>query len=53
MMEGKSEQIVFVVDDDPSMRVALANLFRSMDLNVEVFSSAAELLASRYHRNLG
>ena len=28
------------------MRVALTNLFRSMDLNVEVFSSAAELLQS-------
>jgi FixJ family two-component response regulator len=46
-MEGKSEQIVFVVDDDPSMRAALTNLFRSMELDVEVFSSAAELLASR------
>jgi FixJ family two-component response regulator len=40
------EHIVFVVDDDPSMRVALTNLFRSMDLNVEVFSSTAELLQS-------
>jgi FixJ family two-component response regulator len=46
-MEGKSEQIVFVVDDDPSMRAALTNLFRSMELDVEVFSSAAELLASK------
>jgi FixJ family two-component response regulator len=46
MMEGKSEEIVFVVDDDQSMRVALTNLFRSMEINVEVFSSAAELLAS-------
>jgi FixJ family two-component response regulator len=40
------EHIVLVVDDDPSMRVALTNLFRSMDLNVEVFSSTAELLQS-------
>ena len=47
MMERKSGQIVFVVDDDPSMRAALTNLFRSMDLDVEVFSSAAELLASK------
>jgi FixJ family two-component response regulator len=43
-MEVKSEQIVFVVDDDPSMRAALTNLFRSMILDVKVFSSAAELL---------
>jgi FixJ family two-component response regulator len=45
-MEVKSEQIVFVVDDDPSMRAALTNLFRSMSLDVKVFSSAAELLQS-------
>jgi FixJ family two-component response regulator len=40
------EHIVFVVDDDQSMRVALTNLFQSMDFNVEVFGSAAELLES-------
>ena len=45
-MEVKSEQIVFVVDDDPSMRAALTNLFRSMSLDVKVFSSATELLQS-------
>jgi FixJ family two-component response regulator len=44
---SKSEPIVFVVDDDPSMRVALTNLFRSMDLSVEVFGSAAELLQTK------
>jgi FixJ family two-component response regulator len=38
------EPTVFVVDDDPSMRAALANLFRSMDLGVEVFGSATEFL---------
>lgn len=38
---------VFVVDDDASMRQALATLFRSMDLRVEVFGSAAELLQSK------
>jgi FixJ family two-component response regulator len=38
------EPTVFVVDDDPSMRVALANLFRSIDLGVEVFGSATEFL---------
>jgi FixJ family two-component response regulator len=38
------EPTVFVVDDDPSMRVALTHLFRSMDLGVEVFGSANEFL---------
>jgi FixJ family two-component response regulator len=46
MMEAKPEQIVFVVDDDESMRVALKNLFRSMSLHVEVFSTATALLES-------
>src|SRR6267143_5178212 len=41
------EPIVFVVDDDPSMRVALINLFRSMDLGVEGFGSASELLQTK------
>jgi len=36
--------IVFVVDDDEGMRLALVNLFESVDLTVEVFSSAQELL---------
>jgi FixJ family two-component response regulator len=48
-MNEKSElkQIVFVVDDDQSMRVALTYLFQSMNLPVKVFSSAAELLQSK------
>jgi FixJ family two-component response regulator len=43
-MESKFEQIVFVVDDDESMRIALTYLFRSMNLHVEAFSTPAELL---------
>ena len=48
-MEEKQElhPIVYVVDDDLSMRVALTNLFRSMNLAVEVFGSAPELLQSK------
>ena len=42
----ETEPIVFVVDDDPSMRQALANLFRSVGLRAEVFGSARELLES-------
>ena len=41
------QQIVLVVDDDESMRVALSYLFRSMNLPVKVFNSAAELLQSK------
>jgi FixJ family two-component response regulator len=37
--------IVFVVDDDPSMREALGNLFRSVGMRVEPFASSAEFLA--------
>jgi FixJ family two-component response regulator len=44
---GAKEPIVFVIDDDASMRRALTNLFQSVGLAVEVFSSAAEMLQSR------
>jgi len=43
----ESEAIVFVVDDDPSMRKALSNLFRSVGLRAEVFGSAREWLDSK------
>ena len=46
-MEEGSEQIVFVVDDDESMRVALTYLFQSMNLRVEVFSTATAFLESK------
>jgi FixJ family two-component response regulator len=38
------EPIVFVIDDDASMRRALTNLFQSVGLKVEVFGSASEML---------
>jgi FixJ family two-component response regulator len=41
------EPIVFVIDDDESMRRALANLFQSVGLRVEVFGSASEMLQSK------
>jgi FixJ family two-component response regulator len=41
------EPIVFVVDDDASVRRALTNLFQSVGLTVEVFGSAPELLQSK------
>jgi len=41
-MQESPEQLVFVVDDDESVRIALTYLFRSMKLDVRVFRSAAE-----------
>jgi FixJ family two-component response regulator len=38
--------IVFVVDDDPSVRTSTARLVRSAGFEVETFGSAAEFLAS-------
>src|SRR5258705_1194353 len=43
---AQSEPIVFIVDDDASVRVALSNLFRSVGLRVEVFGAALDLLQS-------
>lgn len=45
--KNEPQHVVFVVDDDESMRVALSYLFQSMSLPVKVFSSAAELLKSK------
>jgi FixJ family two-component response regulator len=41
------EPIVFVIDDDASVREALRNLFRSVGFRVEVFGSASEFLQSK------
>jgi FixJ family two-component response regulator len=41
------DPIVFVVDDDPSLRHALTNLLRSVGLCVETFGSAREFLTSQ------
>src|SRR5207302_9617465 len=41
------ESIVLVIDDDPSMRRALTNLFESIGLKVKVFGSAPEMLDSK------
>lgn len=40
------QPIVFVVDDDASMRQALARLFQSVQLRAEVFASAQEFFQS-------
>lgn len=44
---SEPESIVFVVDDDPSVRIAIKRLIGSMGLQVELFASAQEFLASK------
>jgi FixJ family two-component response regulator len=48
-MKGQpdAEPIVFVVDDDASLREALKSLLRSVGLRVEVFGSAADFLKNK------
>ena len=43
----ESQPIVFVIDDDASMRKALTSLFRSVGLRADVFGSAPEFLQSK------
>src|SRR5260370_25013493 len=38
--------IVFVVDDDPSVRRAIKRLVESVGLHVELFGSASEVMSS-------
>jgi FixJ family two-component response regulator len=40
----QAQEVVFVIDDDASMRHSLSSLFRSIGLKVEVFDSAADFL---------
>jgi FixJ family two-component response regulator len=42
--DRSKEPVVFVIDDDASMRSALTNLFQSVGLQAEAFGSAAEML---------
>jgi FixJ family two-component response regulator len=46
-LTSADQPIVFVIDDDESVRRALSNLFESVGLRVEVFGSALELLGSK------
>lgn len=44
---SEPESIVFVVDDDPSVRRAIQRLIGCVGLHVELFGSAQEFLASK------
>jgi FixJ family two-component response regulator len=41
---SQPQELVFVIDDDASMRTSLSSLFRSVGLRVEVFDSASDFL---------
>ena len=42
----KIDSIVFVIDDDPSIREAITSLIRSVGMSVQAFGSAKEFMAS-------
>ena len=44
-----TDPMVFIVDDDDSVRRALARLIKSVDLNVETFASAHDFLKRQPH----
>ena len=46
--QPEAQSIVFVVDDDASLREALKSLLRSVGLRVEVFGSAADFLKHKF-----
>ena len=45
MPEARTRSMVYVIDDDESVRKALKRLLRSADLDAETFSSAEEFLS--------
>lgn len=46
-MQSDAEPVVFIIDDDESLRVALKRLFSSMGVRAEVFASAPEFLQTK------
>jgi FixJ family two-component response regulator len=49
--QGEAESLVFVVDDDASMRQAVISLLQSVDLRVEACGSAVDFLKKRHAAN--
>jgi FixJ family two-component response regulator len=45
--QGEQQPVVFVIDDDASLRESLTSLLRSVGLRVQTFGSGAEFLRSK------
>lgn len=43
----KADQVVFVIDDDPSMRTAIKELIEAVGLSCQTFGSGQEFLAAK------
>ena len=46
-MTAKIDSIVYVIDDDPSVRDAIKSLIRSVGMSVETFASAQEFMSRK------
>jgi len=49
-MAKQIKPVIYIVDDDPSIRRAMKRLIRSTGMNVRVFSSAQEFLDFKYQK---
>jgi FixJ family two-component response regulator len=45
---GETQAVVFVIDDDPSVRQSLSDLLATVGLRVETFGSAADFVRDRF-----
>jgi FixJ family two-component response regulator len=50
---GRGKNLVVIVDDDESVRVAVHGVLRSVGMNAQTFSSAEEFLASGKQNQVG
>jgi FixJ family two-component response regulator len=46
--DTSERSVVFIIDDDPSVRAAIEDLLRSVDLNVQSFGSPSDFLKSAW-----
>jgi len=51
-MAKQTKPVVYIVDDDPSIRRAMKRLIRSTGMDVQVFSSAQEFLDYKYQNKI-
>jgi DNA-binding NtrC family response regulator len=49
---NENDPLVCVIDDEPSVRIGLSNLLRSVGLKVQTFASAQEFLINRHREAL-